>query len=132
MYLLDTNACIALINATSTSVANRFKANPPSDYYISSIVRSELVYGARNSSRIDQNLRVVELFVKPLNSLAFDAACADAAGLIRSNLKRLGTPIGPLDTLIAASAVAHDLTLITHNVKEFDRVFGLKYEDWQA
>lgn len=113
-------------------MVKRYRSNPPETYYISSIVRSELVFGARNSSRLAKNLRVLELFLEPLHELAFDSRCADAAGLIRADLKRLGMPIGPLDTLIAGSAVAHNLTLVTRNVREFGRVPGLTYENWQS
>ncbi len=131
MYLLDANACIHLINGSSPGLIARFKAHNPDDFRMSAVVRAELIYGARHSSRIAENLRLLDRFLAPFISLPFDDASAEAYGQIRVELKRQGQPIGSNDLLIAASALAHDLTLITHNVREFGRVPGLKYEDWE-
>jgi tRNA(fMet)-specific endonuclease VapC len=132
VYVLDANACIHLINGTSPGLIARFKAKKPDDFRMSTVVRAELIFGARNSSRIAENLRLLDRFLAPFTSLPFDDAGAEAYGQIRVELKRQGKPIGANDLLIAASALAHNLTLITHNVREFGRVPGLKYEDWEA
>ena len=79
-----------------------------------------------------ENVRTVEQFCKPYLTLPFDDACAQHYGVVRAYLARRGTPIGPNDLLIAATALAHDLTLVTHNVDQFSRVVGLRIEDWEA
>jgi tRNA(fMet)-specific endonuclease VapC len=96
------------------------------------VVKAELCYGARKSARIDENLRLLQRFFAPLASLPFDDRCADEAGLIRLDLERSGRPIGPNDLLIAATARAHDLVLVTANTREFDRVPGLRVDDWES
>ena len=94
-------------------------------------MKSELLYGARKSARVDENLRLLRRFFGPLVSLPFDDRCADEAGLIRLDLERSGRPIGPNDLLIAATARAHDLVLVTGHTREFGRVPGLRIEDWE-
>jgi len=130
-YLLDTNACIRLLNGTSPALVARMVGSDPAQIALCSIVKAELLYGARRSSRRADNLRLLESFFEPLASLPFDDACAERYGIIRSELESAGTPIGPNDLMIAATAVAHGATLVTNNVKEFSRVAGLRLEDWQ-
>lgn len=130
-YLLDANACIHLINGTSPRLKDRFRQESPVVIRMSSVVRAELTFGARNSSRAAENLRLIEAFWEPFISLSFDDLCADHYGAIRADLKRQGRLIGANDLLIAATALAHHLTLITHNTREFERVPGLKLEDWE-
>jgi tRNA(fMet)-specific endonuclease VapC len=96
-----------------------------------SIVLAELIFGARNSSRVEQNLRTIERFRAPFISLPFDDAAAEHYGAIRADLTRGGALIGPNDLMIAAIARANDLTLVTHNLSEFGRVTGLRIEDWE-
>jgi tRNA(fMet)-specific endonuclease VapC len=131
MYLLDANACIRLLNGTSSRLAERLQATPRSQVRLSSIVRAELLFGARRSSRVADNLRLLGAFFATLASLPFDERCAEEYGLLRAELERAGTPIGPNDLLIAATARANGCTLVTHNVREFSRVSGLLYEDWE-
>jgi tRNA(fMet)-specific endonuclease VapC len=131
MYLLDANACIRLLNGTSLRLAERLEATPRSQVRLSSIVKAELLFGARRSSRVADNLRLLEGFFATLASLPFDDRCADEYGLLRAELDRAGTPIGPNDLLIAATARANGCTLVTHNVREFSRVSGLMFEDWE-
>jgi tRNA(fMet)-specific endonuclease VapC len=107
------------------------KGHHPSQVKISSVVKAELLYGARKSGRPPQNLRLLRDFFAPFRSLPFDDACAEQYGVIRAELARSGTLIGPYDMMIAATAMAHDVTLVTHNVDEFSRVVGLKWEDWE-
>ncbi|KKI97990.1 twitching motility protein PilT [Prochlorothrix hollandica PCC 9006 = CALU 1027] len=133
VYLLDTNICIYLLNRHGDSeLLRRFSVRPPSDFKLCSIVKSELYYGAYKSRNFSQNLLKLERFFQEFESLSLDDKAAQLAGNIRSHLSKLGTPIGPNDLLIAAIALAHNLTLITHNTREFDRVNGLQYEDWEA
>jgi tRNA(fMet)-specific endonuclease VapC len=131
MYLLDTNACIRLLNGTSARLAERLQGTPRSQVRLSSIVKAELFFGARRSSRVADNLRLLEGFFATLAALPFDDHCAEEYGSLRAELDRAGTPIGPNDLLIAATARANGCTLVTHNVREFSRVSGLQYEDWE-
>ncbi|MFU8807459.1 MAG: type II toxin-antitoxin system VapC family toxin, partial [Bradymonadaceae bacterium] len=84
------------------------------------------------SSRVAENLDLLRRFFLPFKSVAFDDPCADHCGRVRAELAAQGTPIGPNDLLIAATALAHDLTLVTHNIREFSRVTGLRMEDWEG
>ena len=131
MYLLDTNACIRLLNDSSSRPARRLRQYHASDIALCSIVKAELTYGAYRSRRVAENLRLLDQFFAPFISLPFDDRCVEAYGRIRSDLERAGTPIGPNDRMIAATAVANDLTLITANTREFGRVIGLMFEDWE-
>ena len=131
MYLLDTSACIRVLNGTSAPLIARLRSHAPSDLRVSSVTRAELLYGARRSARVAENLRLLTGFFAPLVSLPFDDACAEEYGALRATLAAAGRPIGPNDLLIAATALAHDLTLVTHNLREFSRIAGLKIEDWE-
>lgn len=132
MFLLDTNTCIRIVNGSSLPVAARLQATNPAEVRLSAVVKAELLYGARKSARVDDNLRLLRRFFAPLVSLPFDDRCAEEAGLIRLDLERSGRPIGPNDLLIGATARAHDLVLVTHNSREFGRIPGLRVEDWEA
>lgn len=132
MFLLDTNACIKILNNASPLLISRLKSHHPSELKLSAVVKGELLYGARKSSRPAENLRVLMDFFEPFRSLPFDDSCSEQYGLIRSELERLGRPIGPYDMMIAATALANELTLVTHNVDEFSRVPGLRWEDWEV
>ncbi len=132
MYLLDTNACIQILNNSSATLVARLKQQQPGDVFLCSVVKAELVYGAHRSSRVAENLRLLKEFFAPFRSLPFDHSCAEQYGLIRRELEREGTPIGPNDLMIAATTVAHNLTLVTSNTREFSRVIGLELENWEA
>ncbi len=132
MYLLDTNACIRILNGTSPPLIDRLRAVPRSLVRLSSIVKAELLYGARKSTRSAENLRLLERFFDTVASLPFDDSCAEEYGLLREELDRAGTPIGPNDLLIAATARVHRAVLVTHNVREFSRVAELRVEDWES
>lgn len=128
-YLLDTNAVIGII-AGNRGLINRLSEHVPNDFGVSSVVMYELYWGAYKSKRVAENVaRVDALRFEVLDLSAMDGK---AAGLIRADLKTKGTPIGSYDLLIAGQAVARSLTLITNNVKEFNRVQSLIYEDWQT
>ena len=132
-YLLDTNACIALMNGTPAAVRIRFdkaiRAN--SQIYISSVVSFELWYGIAKSARMEINTRRLEaLLSSSVVALPFNNEDSRAAGSIRASLEAAGRPIGAYDYLIAGQALARDLTLVTANVSEFSRVKGLSWQDW--
>ncbi|MFH1176046.1 MAG: type II toxin-antitoxin system VapC family toxin [Acidobacteriota bacterium] len=132
MYLLDTNACIRILNGSSARLVARLREHEPAEIRVCAVVKAELLYGAQRSARTADNLRLLARFFEPLVSLPFDDGCAERYGLIRVGLERDGTPIGPNDLMIAATALAHDLALVTHNVAEFSRVAGLRFEDWET
>ncbi len=132
MYLLDTNVCIRLLNGRTPAVAHRLQGHRPAEVVLCSVVRAELIHGAHRSSRPAENLRLLERFFAPFASLPFDDHCAAAYGRVRYDLERAGALIGPNDLLIAATAVAHDLTLVTANTREFARVIGLALENWES
>jgi len=133
MYLLDTNACIALINNRSPLVRTRLQKVLAQDekVLVSSVVAFELWYGVAKSARPEANARLVEtFFAGPVSLLAFDPEDAKVAGRVRAGLEAVGKPIGAYDLLIAGQALRHQLTLITANGREFGRVKGLEWEDW--
>ncbi len=109
----------------------RLKQEDATQINLCSVVKAELLYGARKSERVEENLRVLESFFKPFVCLFFDDRCADYYGMIRAELAGSGMLIGPNDLMIAAIARAHDQVLVTHNTGEFSRVFGLRLEDWE-
>lgn len=130
MKALDTDICIHILNGREAGLIERFAAHSPAELALPSIVRAELLWGAQRSARVTQNLERVRLFGEPLQTLPFDDRCADAYGIIRSHLVAQGTPIGPNDLLIAATAIAYDCSLVTRNRREFERVPGLRLESW--
>jgi tRNA(fMet)-specific endonuclease VapC len=132
IHLLDTNACIQLLNGTSAGLAERVAAHNPAEIALCAIVKAELLHGARRSRRVAENLDLLRRFFSPLASLPFDDRAAEHYGLIRAELESQGRPIGANDLAIAAIARSQDVTLITHNTREFSRVIGLRVEDWEA
>ena len=131
MYLLDTNTCIGFLNNHPPRIAARMQEHDASEICLCSVVKAELLFGARKSARVTENLRLLELFFSPFVCLPFDDRCAEEYGFIRADLEQSGTPIGPHDLMIAAVARAHDCVLVTHNTREFSRVVGLRLEDWE-
>lgn len=132
-YLLDTNACIALMSPTTNAVQTRFTqaTHRSGRFYTSSVVAFELWYGVFKSARPMENTRRCEAFFSgPVELLVFQEEDARIAGGIRAELERLGKPIGAYDLLLAGQAVRNKLKLITANVAEFSRVKGLLWEDW--
>ncbi|SFK35794.1 tRNA(fMet)-specific endonuclease VapC [Desulfomicrobium apsheronum] len=129
-YLLDTNICIYVIKRSPTQVLERFRKADVSSIGISSITFSELMYGAAKSSRPEQNRIALTQFVAPLEIMPYDDSAAGRYGDLRACLERQGTPIGSLDMLIAAHALALDCVLVSNNLKEFVRVPHLRMENW--
>jgi len=130
MYLLDTNICVPLINRTDAAIAKRFLVETPDSVVLCSVVRAELDYGAHKSKHVAANIDRIEKFCSGFVSLAFDDAAAARYGSLRAHLRREGTPIGHNDMLIASIALAHELVLVTRNLREFRRVPGLSAERW--
>ncbi|HEX5783900.1 MAG TPA: type II toxin-antitoxin system VapC family toxin [Burkholderiaceae bacterium] len=131
MILLDTNICIHIINARPPAVLARFSAYRLGDIGISSVVASELTYGVVKSGSV-RNRQALEMFLAPLEIVPFDAAAIWAYGEVRAELERRGTPIGAMDTLIAAHALSLKAVLVTNNTREFARVPGLLLDNWVA
>jgi tRNA(fMet)-specific endonuclease VapC len=132
-YLLDTNACIALINGEPAKVRMRFQKELASDaaIFVPAIAVFELWYGVAKSVRIDFNTRRLESFLTgPIAIVPFEDEDARVAGSIRATLEASGRPIGAYDLLIAAQAITRQLTLVTAKVSEFTRVKGLVFQDW--
>jgi len=132
-YLLDTNACIALINGKNAPVRARFEKviDAGSQVFVSSVAAFELWYGVAKSARPEANAKAVEtFFAGPVQLLAFEGEDAKRAGEIRAELEKKGKPIGAYDVLMAGQALRFKMTLVTANVKEFGRVKGLDWEDW--
>ncbi len=136
-FLLDTNACIALINEVGRGKPSPVRVRlekavgSGAQVHVPSVVVFELWYGVGRSAHPEANARRVEAFMAgPVISLAFDDEDAKAAGSIRATIEATGKPIGPYDLLIAGQALRRRLTLVTANVREFARVEGLLWEDW--
>ncbi len=131
MYLLDTNVCIHLLNERHIGIEKNFRSHSPANIAMCSIVKAELLFGARHSQRVSANLQRLQQFFAPLTSLPFDDRCAEEYAQIRADLTVQGEIIGPNDMLIAAIARANNASLVTHNVGEFSRIVGIKIEDWE-
>lgn len=129
-YILDTNICIYIIKKKPVSVFNKFRSLKPGSIGISSITLAELQFGVEKSSKPGQNKHALHQFLIPIDIVDFDDEAAKVYGLVRAELEKAGTPIGALDTLIAAHAKSLDCTLVTNNEKEFTRVNGLRIENW--
>ena len=129
-FMLDTNICIYIIKRKPQAVLERFVRTKISQIGISSITLSELLYGVSKSSRPEQNQIALTQFIAPLEILPYDDQAARFYGDLRAHLEKKGTPIGSLDMLIAAHALAVPCTLVTNNEKEFNRVPNLKVANW--
>lgn len=128
-YLLDTNAVIAIMKGHEKFLA-RLRPHKPADFGMPSVVAYELLYGAFHSQRVEDNLRRVDAL--RFEVLEFDINDARCAARIRAQLATQGSPIGPYDLLIAGQSQARGLTLITRNLREFQRIPGLEIQDWEA
>jgi tRNA(fMet)-specific endonuclease VapC len=129
-YLIDTNICIAFLKNSDVAIEKKLKSLSPDQVVICSIIKAELLYGARKSQMVEKNLSLLYKFFGQIESLPFDDAATDFYGTQRSILEKAGTPIGNADLLIASIALANDLTVITRNQNEFFRVQNLRVEVW--
>lgn len=130
-YLLDTNTCVDYMNGRWPSVVARVQKSDPYDLRLSSVAVAELRYGADKSARPRENHARIDQLVQDLLCLDFDLDAAAAYGRIRAGLEAMGQPIGPNDLLIAAQALSQGLVLVTNNLREFQRVKGLRMENWR-
>ncbi len=129
-WMLDTNTCIALIRQAPEVTIRKLRGKSMGQVGVSSIVLSELSYGAARSARPAQNQAALQEFLMALEVAPYDYAAALQYGMVRAALEQKGRPVGPRDTLIAAHAMSLDVILVTHNRREFERVKGLRVEDW--
>lgn len=129
-HLLDTNTCIYLIRQRPAQALRRFEEFEVGEIGVSVITVSELRHGIEKSARPEQNAQALDQFLLPLEVMDFSAEAIKEYGRIRAALESRGTPIGPLDTLIAAHSVSLGATLVTNNTSEFERVSDLTLEDW--
>lgn len=127
-FLLDTNVIVALAKRQQ-QVIDHLRQHRPSDCGLPAAVMHELYFGACRSARRGENLARIESL--PFGFVALEREDARVAAQLRAQLRDIGQPIGPFDVLIAGQALARDLTLVTHNTREFARVPGLRIEDWQ-
>jgi tRNA(fMet)-specific endonuclease VapC len=128
-FLLDTDTCIYALKQNE-AVLQRLLARSPEDIAVSVITEAELRTGAAKSTSVARTVRLLENFLRPLSILEFTSGDAASYAQVRAKLERAGTPIGPLDTLIAAQAVARKLVLVSNNEREFGRVAGLHTQNW--
>jgi tRNA(fMet)-specific endonuclease VapC len=129
-YLLDTNICIYLIKKRPPEVLERFRQHSPQDVAISAITLFELEYGVEKSQYSQRSKNALAKFLLPLKIINLDRFSAIEAAIIRAQLEKKGMPIGPYDLLIAGLARSQEMTLVTNNIKEFERVVNLRLENW--
>ena len=129
-YMLDTNICIYVIKHKPETVFQKLQNINPEDVCISSVTYAELVHGVEKSAAVEKNRLALSMLLANMEILDFDVDAADCYGKIRAVLEKKGTPIGPLDMMIAAHAQSLGYTVVTNNVKEFSRVSALQIEIW--
>ena len=129
-YLLDTNICIYLIKKRPSKVLERFRQHSPQDIAISTVTLFELQYGVEKSQYRQRSEDALAKFLLPLNLIDLDRSSAVEAATIRAQLEKEGMPIGAYDLLIAGLARSLDMTLVTNNTREFERIAGLHLENW--
>ena len=130
-YLLDTNLCVSILRGDASILNERLQEVPRSDVTLCSVVSAELLYGAYKSSDPPTSLKTVRDFIASFSSFPFNEEAAEVYGRIRYDLSKKGILIGPNDLMIASIAYSNGAILVTHNVREFGRVEGLKMEDWE-
>ncbi len=130
-YLLDTNVCIVHLVKRSLNVQQKLASISPKEIALCSVVKAEIIYGTLKGNYTSQAVALRQSFFTQFVSLPFDDLAADFYGQERARLARLGQSIGPNDLMIASIALANNLTLITHNTREFSRVANLQFEDWE-
>lgn len=129
-YMLDTNICIYILKRKPEQVLLHLQEHDPSGICISSVTYAELMHGVEKSKAIEKNRLALAVLLANIDILDFDTSAAESYGKIRASLEKAGTPIEPLDMMIAGHAMALDSTVVTNNIKEFARVDGLKLENW--
>lgn len=130
MFILDTNICIFAIKKKSQKLLEKISKNLSDGIYISSLTVAELEYGVSNSQFPEKNRIALLEFLSIFNILDFKEHDAIPYGMIKTKLRRNGNIIGPIDLLLAAQGISNNMILVTNNIKEFERVEGLRIEDW--
>lgn len=129
-YMLDTNICIYAIKHKPDTVISNFLSHDSEELCISAITYAELMHGVDKSMAVERNRIAMSLFLSPITILPFDELAAEEYGRIKAEIEKKGTPIGPMDTLIAGHAKSRGLILVTNNTREFNRVDDLTVENW--
>ena len=129
-YMLDTNICIYLIKHKPPQVFEKLQEHNPDEICISAVTYAELVHGVEKSKAVERNRLALTILLSNIEILDFDMKAAEEYGRIRADLEKKGTPIGPLDMMIAGHAKSLGYTVVTNNLGEFKRVEGLQYENW--
>ncbi len=129
-YMLDTNICIYIIKHKPETAVKNFLKHDPDEICISAITYAELMYGVEKSQAKERNRVAITMFLSPISILQFSNHAAEEYGKVRAELEGKGTPIGPMDMLIAGHARSEGLILVTNNTREFLRVENLEVEDW--
>ncbi len=129
-YMLDTNICIYAIKHKPEKVFNKLQATDPEEVCISSVTYAELMYGVEKSAAVEQNRLALSLLLANMEIKDFGPEAANCYGKIRAELEKKGTPIGPLDMMIAGHAQSLGLIIVTNNEKEFSRIENLNIENW--
>lgn len=130
IYMLDTNICIYAIKHRPEKVFQKLQGIDPNDVCISSVTYAELVHGVEKSAAVEKNRLALSILLANIEIMSFGTDAANEYGKIRANLEKKGTPIGPLDMMIAGHARSLGVIIVTNNVKEFSRVTDLKIENW--
>ena len=130
MYFLDANICAYFMSRKYPSVTEKFKAHAPHDLFISALVAGELAYGVELSSRIESNRKNLDAFLSMLQIVPWDEQAMWHFGQQKARLKKAGTRIGEIDLLIGCQALALNAIMVTNNTREFERIEGLKLENW--
>lgn len=129
-YMLDTNICIYAIKHKPEKVFQKLKETEPENVCISAVTYAELVHGVEKSAAVEKNRIALALLLSNIEIMSFDVNAANEYGTIRADLENKGTPIGPLDMMIAGHARSLGYTVVTNNTREFSRVKGLNLENW--
>jgi tRNA(fMet)-specific endonuclease VapC len=130
MYFLDTNICAYFMSRKYPSVTAQFKAHAPQDLFVSALVAGELAYGVELSSRIESKRKNLDAFLSMLQIVPWDEQAMWHFGQQKARLKKAGTKIGEIDLLIGCQALALGAIMVTNNTREFERIEGLKLENW--
>ena len=131
-YLLDTNICVYALNQSDLALIDRLRSVRRSNVYVASLTIGEMLFGAQRSSNSTENVKRIVRFVAPFRELHFEQRAAEAYGALRAELASTGNQFGVVDMLLAGTALAHGLTVVTNNVREFKRAAGLRVENWSS
>ena len=132
IYFLDTNICIFHLNDSAPNISSLLEQTSSKDIKIPSMVAAELLYGAEKSAKRQYNLKIFKTFLSLYEIAHFDEKAAEFYAVVRAELERKGQMIGGNDLIIAATVMAHNGTLVTHNTDEFSRISGLAVRDWTS